>query len=409
MLDSDSGDELPVGWEERATVDGNIYFVNHTTKSTQWIHPRTGKKKYVRKELPFGWKKIVKPNGEIVFQHESDEMTTNSDPRLAFAQEYGDNPSEVRYKFDASSTTDEVLHGLDLSNKIAIVTGANTGIGLETATSLAMHDCHVIMACRSISRAEEAAEKIRLKRRNAHCDLMKLNLSSLKSVKEFAETFKSKYNKLDILILNAGVFSPPYWLTEDGYESTFQICHLSHFYLTNLLEDKLVLSDDPRVVILASESHRFSLLNENTLSELALSPPADQYSGYIAYNNAKLCNLLFAHELHMRWYCKGVTVFAVHPGNLVYSDLSRHWWLYRLLFFIVRPFTKSLQQAASTSIFCATSPYLKQKPVLYFNNCFPCTPSQKAMDANMSRKLWKLSEKMTNEALLRLNLSAFFS
>lgn len=72
----------------------------------------------------------MKPNGEIVFQHESDEMTTNSDPRLAFAQEYGDNPSEVRYKFDASSTTDEVLHGLDLSNKIAIVTGANTGIGM---------------------------------------------------------------------------------------------------------------------------------------------------------------------------------------------------------------------------------------------------------------------------------------
>lgn len=81
-------------------------------------------------ELPFGWKKIVKTNGEIVFQHESDEMTTHSDPRLAFAHEYGENPTDVRYKFDASSTANEVLHGLDLSNRIAIVTGANTGIGM---------------------------------------------------------------------------------------------------------------------------------------------------------------------------------------------------------------------------------------------------------------------------------------
>lgn len=391
MLDSDSDDDLPPGWEERATVDGNIYYVNHTTKTTQWIHPRTGKNKIVSEDLPFGWQKIIDSEGKVMFHNESTDVNTHSDPRLAFAKEL-EKSRDIRYKFDGSSTALQVLHGLDLSNKVAIITGANTGIGYETALSLALHDCIVILACRSLDAANETITKIKSKRSKARCIAMKLDLASLESVEEFVKEFKKTYEKLDILILNAGVFGLPYTLTKDGYETTFQVCHLSHFYLTQLLEYTILRSSSPRVVVLSSESHRFSNITKENLTEEILSPPANKYWSLLAYNNAKLCNILFANELHMRWYRKGINIYSVHPGNLVYSNISRYWWLVKILFFVCRPFTKSLQQAASTTVFCAAWPSLISLSGIYFNNCFPCMPSHIAMDRDLAKKLWMISD-----------------
>ncbi|CAK9821593.1 WW domain-containing oxidoreductase [Anthophora retusa] len=393
LNDSDSEDELPPGWEEMTTANGNVYYVNHYTKGTQWTHPRTGGTKIVEGELPSGWEKRVSEDGKILFVDHMNHTTTYTDPRLAFATEYRELSQPVRQRFDGSSTALAVLHGRDLRGKVAIVTGANTGIGFETARSLALHGCKVILACRDLKKGTEAVEKIKQERESVTCELLELDLSSLHSVREAAEKFKQKYRTLHILILNAGVFAIPYQLTKDGYETTFQVNHLSHFYLTLLLEHPLRSCHNSRVVIVSSESHRFSCLQtEEDFHQLYLSPPAYKYWSMGAYNNSKLCNVLFAQELAKRW--PSVNVFSCHPGNMVSSSLSRYSWMLRFLFMLVRPFTKSLQQAASTSVFCATAPELEGVTGFYFNNCYRCDPSNAALDPALAARLWSVSQEM---------------
>nr|CAD7458702.1 unnamed protein product [Timema tahoe] len=406
MPDSDSEDELPPGWEERATIDGSVYYVNHSTKGTQWTHPRTGKKKVVSgdavrspfvstADMPFGWEKCVSEDGKVFYVDHSNRRTTYTDPRLAFATEEKEHPYDFRQRFDGSTTALQVLHGRDLAGKLAIVTGANTGIGYETARSLAFHGCTVIFACRNMESAQTSIDKIKAERSNTNCEAMELNLSSLHSVKKFATNYKLRFNKVDILILNAGVFGMAFCLTDDNYETLFQVNHLGHFYLTLQLESVLVSGS--RVVVVSSESHRFSNLSSTSLSQETLSPPTSRaYWALMAYNNSKLCNLLFANELAKRWKDKGVYVNSLHPGNLVSSDLSRHWWPYRMLFAIARPFTKSLQQAASTTVYCATAPELDNVTGLYFNNCCRCAPSRAAQDSEFAQKLWDISTEMVN-------------
>lgn len=393
MPDSDSEDELPPGWEERATVDGSVYYVNHATKGTQWTHPRTGKKKVVSGDLPFGWEKCVSEDGKVFYVDHANRRTTYSDPRLAFATEEKEHAQDFRQRFDGSTLALQVLHGRDLAGKIAIVTGANTGIGYETARSLALHGCTVVFACRDISKTEIAIDKIKQERTNAVCDVIELDLCRLHSVKTFVANFRLRYKKLDMLILNAGVFGIPFTLTPDGYETTFQVNHLSHMYLTLLLES--FLSQGSRVVVVSSESHRFSNISGSTISQTALSPmSATHYWSMMAYNNSKLCNVLFGLELAKRWEDKGIIVNILHPGNMVSSHLSRNWWFFRLIFAIVRPFTKSLQQAASTSVYCATAPELEGATGLYFNNCCRCEPSATAQDPELAKILWDLSNDM---------------
>ncbi|KAL7300904.1 hypothetical protein TKK_0006456 [Trichogramma kaykai] len=393
LNDSDSDDELPPGWEERASVDGNVYYVNHFTKCTQWTHPQTGRKKIVKGELPTGWEKRVSDDGKILFVDHVNRTTTYTDPRLAFAHEYREASQPVRQRYDGSSTALAVLYGRDLRNKVALITGANTGIGFETARSLAIHGCTVVLACRNQEKAKAAVKRIQQEKDNAICHILQLDLNSLQSVKEAATKFKLKFRTLDILILNAGVFALPYTLTQDGYEMTFQVNHLSQFYLTLLLEHPLRSCHNSRVVILSSESHRFSLIQSvEDLHPMTLSPPAYKYWSMGAYNDSKLLNVLFAQELSKRW--PSVSIFCCHPGNLVSSDLARHSWMYRLLFAIVRPFTKSLQQAASTSVFCATAPELEGATGLYFNNCYACNVSNTALDPQLSSRLWEVSQEM---------------
>lgn len=400
LPDSDSEDELPPGWEERATLDGSVYYVNHSTKGSQWNHPRTGKKKVVSGEMPFGWEKCVDEEGKVYYKNKENGRTTYTDPRLAFAIEEKEHPGDFRQRFDGSSTALQVLHGRDLSGKIAIVTGANTGIGFETARSLALHGCTVIFACRDESKTEEAIARIRSERPNVNSDFISLDLQSLHSVKTFALTFQQRYRKLDILILNAGVFAAPFNLTVDGFESAFQVNHLSHFYLTLMLKPQLLEAKPSRVVVLSSESHRFSNFKLNSLTESNLSPKTSKgFSGMMTYNNTKLCNVLFAKELSERWYDDNIQVFSVHPGNMISTDISRHWWGYRLAFAVVRPFTKSLQQGASTTVYCATAHELSGCTGLYFNNCCRCTPSPKSEDPQMSKLLWDISVDMVNSVL----------
>eukprot|EP00099_Drosophila_melanogaster_P011420 NP_001285735.1 WW domain containing oxidoreductase, isoform B [Drosophila melanogaster] len=399
LPDTDSEDELPPGWEERATDDGTVCYVNQQGKTSQWTHPRTGRSKRITGELPLGWEKYYDEQGKrFMFLNKETQQRTNVDPRLAFAvEEPTQNVAQVRQRFDSCSTALQVLHGKDLHGRTALITGANCGIGYETARSLAHHGCEIIFACRNRSSAEAAIERIAQERPAARsrCRFAALDLSSLRSVQRFVEEIKQSVSHIDYLILNAGVFALPYTRTVDGLETTFQVSHLSHFYLTLQLET--LFDYKTRIIVLSSESHRFANLPVENLAVHHLSPPPEKYWSMMAYNNAKLCNVLFAQELAQRWKQRGISVFSLHPGNMVSSDLSRNYWFYRLLFAIVRPFTKSLQQAAATSIYCATANELTGLSGLYFNNCFFCEPSKLSKSAALQQQLWKLSENLIAE------------
>ncbi|XP_053662322.1 WW domain-containing oxidoreductase [Anopheles marshallii] len=402
MPESDSEDELPPAWEERATSDGFVYYVNHQSKSTQWTHPRTGKMKRVSGELPLGWTRhIEEDTRKVIFVEEKTQRKSYTDPRLAFAvEEAPEQVGELRQRFDSGTNALQVLHGRDLNGKVALITGANTGIGFETARSLVLHGCEVIFACRDEKSTKDAIERIRTEKEAAgqRCSFVSLDLSSLRSTKQAAEEVKKRHKHIDMLILNAGVFALPHSVTEDGFERTFQVNHLAHFYLTNLLSD--LYDHATRIVVVSSESHRMSTLpSGGGLSESDLCPPQHKFWSMIAYNNSKLCNVLFAVELAKRWKSRGISVFVLHPGNMVSSALSRNWWFYRFLFGLVRPFTKSLQQAASTTIYCATAYELTGLTALYFNNCYVCDPSGASKNEQLQQSLWELSDKMIQRVM----------
>lgn len=175
--------------------------------------------------------------------------------------------------FSGSSTALQVLHGRDLSGKVAIVTGSNTGIGFETARSLVKHGCTVIFACRNLVLAKNAINSIRKEKEEDadRCEAIKLDLSSLSDVITFSEVVKKKYSAIHMLILNAAVFGLNYSLTVDGYETMFQVCHLSHFYLTLLLEP--IMENEARVVVVSSESHRYMFRHSLSSLELLSSFP----------------------------------------------------------------------------------------------------------------------------------------
>lgn len=201
---------------------------------------------------------IEEETGQTIYIDRKNEKRTYIDPRLAFAVEnIPQTVAEIRQRFDANSTAFQVLHGKDLTNKVAVITGANTGIGFETAKSLAFFGCRVLMACRSKASTEEAIEKIRKERPVAaeRCSFIPVDLGSIQSVKEAADLIKAQVNHIDMLILNAAVFALPYIETEDKLETTFQVCHLSHFYLCEQLVD--CLDNRSRVVVVSSESHRY--------------------------------------------------------------------------------------------------------------------------------------------------------
>ena len=174
--------------------------------------------------------------------------------------------------------------------------------------------------------------------------------------------------------------------------------------MTRLLETTLRASTPSRVTAISAESHRFADIEdpEKDLNPEKLSPlDAESYVNILAYNNSKLCLQLFVYELHKRLYARGVSANACHPGNVVSSSLSRNWWPYRLLFLLVRPFTKTLPQAAACPIYALTFKGLETLPPgAYFNNCQQCHPASAALDDDLTKKLWSVSEQMISKVVL---------
>ena len=399
---------LPEGWEDRITPTDKIYYVNHKEKCTQWEHPVNGKTRTVPAFLPYGWGRQEDAGGNRIFVEYLAQRAAYTDPRLLtnpYRKRYVLKVAKARGSFVENSFTDkttaaEVIEGVDLTGKVAIVTGANSGIGLETTRCLASQGCHVIMACRNLANCNTKAESIRKSFPSAKLSVLQLDLSQKESVRSFASEFRELQTPLDILVLNAGVLGLDWALSSYECEMQFSVNYLGHFHLFTLLRDLLVSSAPARVVCVSSEAHRYTHIGHSTLDldgSLSKTRPRDYFS-ITAYGNSKLCCLYLAMEIHRRYQAKGVHAYAVHPGVMVPTNLSRNWYVYRLLFFASRCFTKSLAQGSASVVYCAASPLPAEESGLYYFNCRPSRPSHSAQAHQPAGSLWEVSERLVEGA-----------
>ncbi|MDF9798538.1 NAD(P)-dependent dehydrogenase (short-subunit alcohol dehydrogenase family) [Catalinimonas alkaloidigena] len=196
------------------------------------------------------------------------------------------------------------------AGKIGVVTGANVGLGFETAKALAARGMEVVLACRNREKAKATKDKIIESHAQASLHIMELDLSSLKSVRSFAEKFKQQFEKLDLLVNNAGVMLTPYQITEDGFEQQMGINYLGHFLLAGLLLPKLEAAENTRIVTLSSLSHNWG---DIYFDDMAFE---EGYSSRKAYGQSKLACLMFAYEMQRRLKARGHSTIslAAHPG-----------------------------------------------------------------------------------------------
>lgn len=214
----------------------------------------------------------------------------------------------------------------DLTGKTVIVTGANSGIGLEMARALTGKHANVVLACRNEERGKAALQSIVREHPEARAELIQLDLSNLASIHRFADEFTGRHGRLEILINNAGIMVPPFAKTVDGFESQFGTNHLGHFALTGLLLDSLLHTTRARVVTVSSGGHRFGKIDFDNLNA------EHTYDRGKAYGQSKLANLLFTSELQRRFERAGLETIAVaaHPGWTA-TNLAVHWQMVRML------------------------------------------------------------------------------
>ncbi|XP_077419005.1 retinol dehydrogenase 13 [Vanacampus margaritifer] len=278
-----------------------------------------------------------------------------------------------------------------LDGKTVLITGANTGIGKETALDLAQRGARVILACRDLTKAYMAAEYIRQQSGSGNVVVKKLDLASLQSVKDLARDVIINEDRLDILINNAGVMMCPKWKTDEGFEMQFGVNHLGHFLLTNLLTDMLKKSAPSRIVIVSSVAHEKGHIHFDDIN-LDLD-----YRPDVSYRQSKLANVLFCRELAVRLKGTGVNAYCLHPG-VVRTELGRHlvpaalWKNPLLIPFLMM--IKTPREGAQTSIFCAVDESLANVSGLYYSDCAPKTLAPAAMDDGAAKRLWALSSNL---------------
>ena len=271
-----------------------------------------------------------------------------------------------------------------LSGRVAIVTGANTGIGLVTACELARQGAHVFVACRSAERAGPAVEQIRSAGAGGNVELLQLDLGDFGSVRQCAQTFLARGLPLHLLINNAGLAGTR-GLSRSGFELTFGVNHLGHFLLTQLLIERIKSSAPARIVTVASRAH----YRPKGIPWDHLREPTRTRTGLAEYDVSKLANVLFSAELSRRLAGSGVTTYSLHPGVVATE-------VWRAVPWPLRPLIKlamiSPEEGAATTLYCATSHEAGRETGLYYTKCRIKEPSKVAQDAALAAELWKRSE-----------------
>lgn len=278
-------------------------------------------------------------------------------------------------------TTD---HDPPLHGRVALITGANTGIGRITALELASRGAHVFIACRSLERTQPVLDEVRAAGCSGTAEWVPLDLGDFDSVRQCALSLLSRNLPLHVLINNAGLAGAR-GLTRSGFELAFGVNHMGHFLLTQLLLNRIKRSAPARIVTVASRAHyRAPGFDWNALLETTRS-----VTGFPEYRASKLANVMFSAELGRRLAGSGVTTYAVHPG-VVASDIWRKVpWPFRALMKLTMI---SPQQGAATSVHCAVSPELAEQTGLYYDQCRTKQASAIASDSALAAELWQRSE-----------------
>ncbi|MEJ2447628.1 MAG: oxidoreductase [Anaerolineales bacterium] len=289
----------------------------------------------------------------------------------------------------------------DLSGKVVIVTGANSGIGLEASRELARKGAEVVMACRNQGKAEAAIQQIQEDLPQAKLEYIHLDLADLASVKKFAADFKSRYDRLDVLLNNAGIMMVPYQKTADGFESQLGTNHLGHFALTGSLIDLILKTPGSRVVNISSNAHYAGEMDFDNLQY-----EDGGYNPSAAYSRSKLANLLFTYELQRRFESEGVAALALaaHPG-IAATGLADHFLGGRfsgLIQSIMKVLFQSAKMGALPGLRAATDP--EAEGGSYYGpggkgerSGYPVVVSSNEASHNQqdAAKLWKVSEDLT--------------
>uniref|UniRef100_A0A914XLZ3 Uncharacterized protein n=1 Tax=Plectus sambesii TaxID=2011161 RepID=A0A914XLZ3_9BILA len=292
-------------------------------------------------------------------------------------------------------TATAILDGQDLSGQYMLITGANQGIGFETARALALRGAHVTLACRSQDSAEQAMDAIRQEKKDAQLSYINLNLCSLNSVEQCAKEYLDLKMPLNVLILNAGTMLPTEGQTKDGFETTFQVNHLAQFHLTNLLTELMASSAPARVVVVSSSTHRFARLpSDSTKWWNAFSPAKRSDQGtWKAYGYSKMANVMFASELNRRMQIYGLQAISCHPGTIktaIARNIPQH---IRRLLCCFQIALISPEEGAATSVYCATTD-ITCHGGKYFAKCRVSKMASVCAKEDNARKFWSLSEEM---------------
>lgn len=308
--------------------------------------------------------------------------------------------------FDRDTTATMATAGVDLEDKVVVITGASTGLGAETARALAACGATVTLAVRDDIRGGEVAEEIRAATGNSRVDVGVMELSQPESVREFAKGYLTRQSHLHILVNNAGVMACPLDRTAEGWEMQFATNHLGHFLLTCLLAPALCAGAPSRIVNLSSAGHRFSPV---VFDDIHFE--RRDYDKWSAYGQSKTANILFSRELNRRLLDRGVTANAVHPGGIM-TKLGRHLQQSGIEELMSRQPSggiewKSVESGAATSVWAATAHELEGRGGLYLEDCAIGVPKSSendttghepwAVDDDAAARLWKMSEAMLGE------------
>ncbi|UJR07181.1 hypothetical protein I4U23_011469 [Adineta vaga] len=312
--------------------------------------------------------------------------------------------------FGANTTAEEIVKSLkiNLDGKVILITGATSGIGVETARALAMTNAHLFLTARDINRGKQIVEDIKNSTGNNQIDLLELDLNSLESVRQCVKQFQSYQLPIHILICNAGIMAVPYTKTKDGFESQFGINHLAHYLLVTSLLSELELGKPSRVIMVSSVLNKFQGIQFDDINW------EKNYDKWLAYGQSKTGNILFALQLNKLYKSKGIQAFALNPGAIM-TNLQNILSLEEqksMGYFkedgTLADFFKTVQQGAATSVYAALAPELNHSNGEYLENCAITNivnddktefvgRACHAADMNVAEQLWNLSEKMIKE------------